>query len=59
MSLARLSTGVAVSVTGEWTPSAGQEQSNELQVKKVTILGENDATVRLANLVPRRIAGLT
>ncbi|CAA9965801.1 AsnS Aspartyl-asparaginyl-tRNA synthetase [Pyrenophora teres f. maculata] len=38
-----LSTGVAVTVTGKWTPSPGQGQSHELQVNKVRILGENDA----------------
>jgi asparaginyl-tRNA synthetase len=42
----RLSTGVAVTFTGKWTPSPGQEQSHELQVNNVRILGENDATVR-------------
>jgi asparaginyl-tRNA synthetase len=42
----RLSTGVAVTFTGTWTPSRGQEQSHELQVSDVRILGENDATVR-------------
>lgn len=39
-----LSTGVAVNLTGKWTPSPGQEQSHELQVERVQILGENDAT---------------
>ncbi|OWY44263.1 asparaginyl-tRNA synthetase [Alternaria alternata] len=39
-----LSTGVAVTVTGKWTPSPGQGQSHELQVNQVQILGENDAT---------------
>ncbi|KAF1830562.1 mitochondrial carrier [Decorospora gaudefroyi] len=39
-----LSTGVAVTVTGQWTPSPGQGQSHELQVNHVRILGENDAT---------------
>ncbi|KAF1843898.1 asparaginyl-tRNA synthetase [Cucurbitaria berberidis CBS 394.84] len=39
-----LSTGVAVAVTGKWTPSPGQEQSHELQVESVRVLGENDAT---------------
>ncbi|OAK95217.1 asparaginyl-tRNA synthetase [Phaeosphaeriaceae sp. SRC1lsM3a] len=38
-----LSTGVAVTVTGTWTPSQGQGQSYELQVSDVQILGENDA----------------
>ncbi|KAL6149609.1 asparaginyl-tRNA synthetase [Exserohilum turcicum] len=38
-----LSTGVAVTATGKWTPSPGQGQSHELQVDQVRILGENDA----------------
>ncbi|KAH3906407.1 hypothetical protein HBI56_198540 [Parastagonospora nodorum] len=38
-----LSTGVAVTVSGKWTPSQGQGQSHELQVDDVRILGENDA----------------
>ncbi|PWO25984.1 AsnS, Aspartyl asparaginyl-tRNA synthetase, partial [Pyrenophora tritici-repentis] len=38
-----LSTGVAVTVTGKWTPSPGQGQSHELQVNNVRILGDNDA----------------
>ena len=44
----RLSTGVAVAVTGKWAPSQGQEQSHELQVEEIRILGENDATVSLS-----------
>ncbi|KNG47688.1 asparaginyl-trna synthetase [Stemphylium lycopersici] len=39
-----LSTGVAVTATGKWTPSPGQGQSHELQVNDVRILGDNDAT---------------
>ncbi|KAF1977140.1 asparaginyl-tRNA synthetase [Bimuria novae-zelandiae CBS 107.79] len=39
-----LSTGVAVAVTGRWTPSPGAEQSFELQADNVRILGSNDAT---------------
>lgn len=44
---ARLSTGVAVSISGQWAASpAGKKQSNELQADVVRILGENDAAVR-------------
>ncbi|EMD68798.1 hypothetical protein COCSADRAFT_81349 [Bipolaris sorokiniana ND90Pr] len=39
-----LSTGIAVTATGKWTPSPGQGQSHELQVTDVRILGDNDAT---------------
>ncbi|KAF2201896.1 asparaginyl-tRNA synthetase [Delitschia confertaspora ATCC 74209] len=39
-----LSTGVAVSITGQWTPSPGNKQSHELQVESVRILGENNAS---------------
>ncbi|KAF2444172.1 mitochondrial carrier [Karstenula rhodostoma CBS 690.94] len=39
-----LSTGVAVAVTGRWTPSPGAEQSFELQADSVRVLGTNDAT---------------
>jgi asparaginyl-tRNA synthetase len=46
--MTRLSTGVAVTVTGKWTPSQGQGQSYELQVDDVRILGENNAAVRQA-----------
>ncbi|KAF2658140.1 asparaginyl-tRNA synthetase [Lophiostoma macrostomum CBS 122681] len=38
-----LSTGVAVSITGNWTPSPGQEQARELQASSIRILGQNDA----------------
>ncbi|KAF2129947.1 asparaginyl-tRNA synthetase [Dothidotthia symphoricarpi CBS 119687] len=38
-----LSTGVAVAATGRWIPSPGQDQSHELQVENIRILGENDA----------------
>lgn len=39
-----LSTGSAVSIRGQWTPSpAGKEQDWELQASKVETLGENDA----------------
>lgn len=39
-----LSTGAAVTVTGQWTKSVGQGQSYELQVNHVEVLGDNDAT---------------
>ncbi|KAI8939560.1 hypothetical protein NX059_003324 [Plenodomus lindquistii] len=39
-----LSNGVAVAITGKWAPSLGKEQSHELQVESVQILGDNDAT---------------
>ncbi|KAF2730264.1 asparaginyl-tRNA synthetase [Polyplosphaeria fusca] len=39
-----LSTGAAVSVTGQWTPSPGKEQSRELHVASLRILGHNDAS---------------
>lgn len=45
MCTGRLSTGVAVTVTGTWTPSQGQGQSYELQVSDVRVLGDNDAAV--------------
>ncbi|KAF2121724.1 mitochondrial carrier domain-containing protein [Lophiotrema nucula] len=38
-----LSTGTAVSITGQWKPSPGQGQSHELQADSVRILGDNDA----------------
>lgn len=38
-----LSTGVAVSLRGDWVQSHGKGQSHELQVSKVSVLGENDA----------------
>ncbi|KAF9731442.1 hypothetical protein PMIN06_000455 [Paraphaeosphaeria minitans] len=38
-----LSTGVAVAVTGRWTPSPGAEQSFELHADSVRVLGTNDA----------------
>lgn len=41
----RLTTGVAVTVTGKWILSPAQGQSHELQVEDVRILGENDAAV--------------
>lgn len=40
-----LSTGVAVAVTGKWSASKGQEQSHELQVDSIRVLGDNDAAV--------------
>ena len=44
----RLAPGIAVSLTGSWAASpAGKEQSHELQVQQVQILGENDASVCL------------
>ena len=43
----RLSTGAAVRLTGTWEPSPlGKEQSNELRVHHVQVLGDNDASVR-------------
>ncbi|CAI6338849.1 unnamed protein product [Periconia digitata] len=39
-----LSTGVAVTVTGRWSPSPGSGQSHELQAETLRIQGENDAT---------------
>ncbi|KAF2176326.1 asparaginyl-tRNA synthetase [Zopfia rhizophila CBS 207.26] len=38
-----LSTGIAVAITGQWTPSPGQEQTYELQADSVRMLGQNDA----------------
>lgn len=40
---ASLSNGTAVELTGEWTASQGKEQTHELQVTDVRVLGENDA----------------
>ncbi|KAL6709538.1 asparaginyl-tRNA synthetase [Coniothyrium glycines] len=39
-----LSTGAAVTITGQWSTSLGQGQSFELQVTDVQVLGDNDAT---------------
>jgi asparaginyl-tRNA synthetase len=39
-----LSTGIAVSITGQWKPSPGQEQAHELQADTIRILGHNDAS---------------
>ncbi|KAF1956646.1 mitochondrial carrier [Byssothecium circinans] len=39
-----LSTGIAVTVTGQWIPSRASGQSHELQAETVRILGENNAT---------------
>ncbi|KAF2864643.1 hypothetical protein BDV95DRAFT_555765 [Massariosphaeria phaeospora] len=38
-----LSTGTAVAATGRWTPSPGHEQSHELHVDSLRVLGQNDA----------------
>ncbi|UPS92898.1 asparagine--tRNA ligase [Bizionia sp. M204] len=40
--LKRITTGAAVSITGELTESQGQGQSLEIQVKKIEILGDSD-----------------
>lgn len=40
---APLSNGTAVELTGEWKTSTGTEQSHELQVTNVKVLGQNDA----------------
>ncbi len=40
--LKRITTGAAVSITGELTESQGQEQSLEIQVKSIEILGDSD-----------------
>ncbi|TYB78453.1 asparagine--tRNA ligase [Bizionia myxarmorum] len=40
--LKRITTGAAVSVTGELTESQGQGQSLEIQVKSIEILGDSD-----------------
>ncbi|KAF2859594.1 asparaginyl-tRNA synthetase [Piedraia hortae CBS 480.64] len=39
----RLSTGVAVRLSGPWKASAGKQQSRELQAEEVKILGANDS----------------
>jgi asparaginyl-tRNA synthetase len=46
----RLSTGTAVAIAGQWTPSRGAGQSYELQAHSVRILGQNDPTVSAARL---------
>tara|TARA_R110002012_G_scaffold291564_1_gene486104 strand:+ start:125334 stop:126767 length:1434 start_codon:yes stop_codon:yes gene_type:complete len=40
--LKRITTGAAVSITGELTESQGQGQSLEIQVKSIEILGDSD-----------------
>lgn len=46
--MARLGTGTSVAITGQWVPAPrGKEQSAELQVQQVTVLGPTDAEVRL------------
>lgn len=42
-----LSTGAAVALSGDWRASPGAEQSHELNVTRVQILGENDAESNL------------
>lgn len=45
LTVGRLSTGVAVAVTGRWEPSRGAQQSFELHADTVRVLGDNDAAV--------------
>ena len=49
----RLSTGVAVAITGQWKPSpAGKEQTHELHAEEVQILGQHDVLVCDSHLQP-------